>query len=143
MRHQPRSLVYVQLDEGNGGIALNLGEDGLAVQAVAGLMDDSLPRVRFQLSDSKEWIETAALVVWANETRKLLGLRFVELPEQSRRLIREWLDRELSINASAEVPEILDEGLDGRSAPPAMPVMHRPAPSEAVPTGPVPAVAGG
>ena len=140
MRHQPRSLVYVQLDEGNGGIALNLGEDGLAVQAVAGLMDDSLPRVRFQLSDSKEWIETAALVVWANETRKLLGLRFVELPEQSRRLIREWLDRELSINASAEVPEILDEGLDGRSAPPAMPVMHRPAPSEAVPTGPVPAV---
>jgi hypothetical protein len=91
LRHQPRSLVYVQLDEGNGGIALNLGEDGLAVQAVMGLMDDSLPRVRFQLSDSKEWIETGALVVWANETRKLLGLRFVELPEHSRQLIREWL----------------------------------------------------
>jgi TonB family protein len=63
----------------------------------------------------------------------------VELPEHSRQLIREWLERELSVNANAEVPEILDEGLEGRSPPPAMPaslpmpVMHRPTPSEPVP----------
>lgn len=132
-RHQPRSLVYVELDEGNGGIALNIGEDGLAVQAVMSLMDDFLPRVRFRLPESKEWIETTARVVWANEARKLLGLRFEELSEQSRQTIREWFERERSQNQDtdkdqdAEAPELLAEGLEGRIMPPA-PMLVMPAP---------------
>jgi TonB family protein len=105
LRHQPQSLVYVELDEGNGGIALNIGEDGMAVQAVMGLMDDFLARVRFQLSESKEWIETSAQVTWSNETRKLLGLRFVELPEESRQLIRQWVERESSRSEDAGSPD--------------------------------------
>jgi len=104
LRLQPPSLVYVELDEGNGGIALNLSENGMAVQAVMGLMDDTLSRVRFQLSESKEWIETSAEVAWANETRKLLGLRFVDMPEHSRNLIRKWLDRENSVNQDMGAP---------------------------------------
>ncbi len=118
LRHQPRSIVYVELDEGNGGIALNLSEDGLAVQSVMPLMDDFLARLRFQLSESKEWIETSAQVVWTNESRKLVGLRFMGLPEVSRGLIREWLEREDLPNKEADGPQILSEGLEGRAAPP-------------------------
>jgi TonB family protein len=90
-RQAVRTIAYVELDEGNGGIVLNASEGGLSVQAVMGLMEDSLPKMRFQLSESKDWLETGARVVWANESRKVAGLQFVELPEEARLHIRDWL----------------------------------------------------
>jgi TonB family protein len=90
-RQPVRALAYVELDEGNGGIVLNASEGGLSVQAVMSLMEDSLPKMRFQLSQSKDWLETSARVVWANESRKVAGLQFVDLPEQARLHIRQWL----------------------------------------------------
>src|SRR5579871_2012172 len=94
LRQQPRTLVYMELEGGNGGIALNISEDGFCVQAVVALMEDTLPHVRFQLPGRSEWIETSAHIIWANESRKLVGARFVELPEGSRQVIREWLEAE-------------------------------------------------
>lgn len=94
MRHPIRSLAYVELDEGNGGIVLNISEGGLAVQAVTSLMDDLLPGVRFQLSETESWIEANARITWTSESRKLAGLEFIGLPDESRVRIREWLGRE-------------------------------------------------
>jgi len=34
-RHQIQSLAYVNLDQANGGVIRNLGDTGLAIQAVA------------------------------------------------------------------------------------------------------------
>lgn len=93
-RQPIRSLAYVELDEGNGGIVLNVSEGGLSVQAVTSLMDDFLPAVRFQLSESDSWIQTGARITWAGQSRKVAGLEFVDLPEESRSQIREWLGRE-------------------------------------------------
>jgi len=101
-RQPLRSLSYVELDEGNGGIVLNIGEGGLSVQAVMSLMDDSLPRMRFQLSHSKDWVEASARIAWTNDSRKVAGLQFVNLPEQARSYIREWLSREASQAEGAE-----------------------------------------
>ncbi|HKV05812.1 MAG TPA: TonB family protein [Candidatus Acidoferrales bacterium] len=89
-----KSLSYVVLDEGNGGIILNISEGGLAVQAVTSLMDEQLPAVRFQLSQAHEWLETKARITWTGRSRKVAGLRFVDLPEQARGQIRELLSRE-------------------------------------------------
>jgi TonB family protein len=94
LRQPLRSLAYVELDEGNGGIILNLSEGGLAVQAVTSLMDDFLPGVRFQLSESEGWIQTNARITWTSESRKLAGLEFISLPEESRGRIRDWLSRQ-------------------------------------------------
>src|ERR1017187_3780282 len=89
-----RSLAYVELDEGNGGIILNISEGGLSVQAVTSLMDDLLPGVRFQLSESEGWIEATARITWTGPSRKVAGLEFVDLPEEARSRIREWFVRE-------------------------------------------------
>jgi len=102
LRHPLRSLSYVELDEGNGGIVLNAGEGGLSVQAVMSLMEEVLPRVRFQLAHSKEWVETGARVAWTSESRKVAGLQFLGLPEDTRAQIREWLSHEIS---QEEAPE--------------------------------------
>ncbi|HTZ99739.1 MAG TPA: TonB family protein [Candidatus Aquilonibacter sp.] len=92
-RQSTRTLSYVELDEGNGGIVLNASEGGLSVQAVMSLMEDALPKMRFQLSESNDWLETSARVVWANRTRKVAGLQFVDLPEEIRTQIRDWVAR--------------------------------------------------
>lgn len=111
-RQPVRTITYVELDEGNGGIVLNASEGGLSVQAVTSLMEDSLPRMRVRLSQSKYWIETAARVVWANESRKVAGLRFVNLSEQTRLHIREWLAEEaVGGDSSNEAPATSDREL--------------------------------
>ncbi len=73
-RQPIRTLAYVELDEGNGGIVLNVSEGGLSVQAFASLMDDVLPGVRFQLSESDGWIQANARITWTGQSRKLAGL---------------------------------------------------------------------
>jgi TonB family protein len=111
LRQPVRALAYVELDEGNGGIVLNASEGGLSVQAVMSLMEDSLPKMRFQLSQNNNWLETSARVVWANQSRKVAGLQFVDLPEQTRLQIREWLTGEAVGVEPAEghEPAVADE----------------------------------
>jgi TonB family protein len=99
------SLAYVELDEGNGGIILNISEGGLSVQAVAGLMDGLLPGVRFQLAETDTWIEANARITWTNETRKLAGLEFVDLSEDCRGSIRKWLERDSHPTAGSEAAD--------------------------------------
>src|SRR5215467_13048922 len=85
-RKSPRissnSLSYVNLDETNGGILLNVSETGLAVQAAMNVMEDVLPHVRLQIPRSKMWIEGSARVVWTSDSRKTLGIEFDHLPEE-------------------------------------------------------------
>ena len=100
MRQPIPSLAYVELDEGNGGIILNISEGGLSVQAVTSLMDDFLPGVRFQLSETESWIEANARITWTSQSRKLAGLEFIGLSEESRGRIRDWLNRD-SLTAAA------------------------------------------
>ncbi|MBZ5694958.1 MAG: TonB family protein [Acidobacteriia bacterium] len=97
-RQQLRSLAYVVLDEGNGGIVLNISEGGFSVQAVTSLVEDALPSVRFQLSGSREWIETGARIAWRGESKKVVGLAFVDLPDQAAGQIREWISRESALD---------------------------------------------
>lgn len=89
-RQPVRAIGYVQLDESNGGIILNINEGGFAVFAVAGLMDDHLSHIRFQIPQSDEWIETSGNVIWRSESKKLAGVRFSDLSEHARGQIREW-----------------------------------------------------
>jgi TonB family protein len=116
------SLAYVELDEGNGGIVLNVSEGGLAVQAVMSLMDDVLPSVRFQLSESDGWIRANARITWTGQSRKLAGLEFVGLPDDARGRIKEWLIREAlppgaALEASAASKETPEENESPTEAP--------------------------
>ena len=93
-RQLVQSLAYVELGYSNGGVALNVSEGGMAVQAIMSLYDDELPRLRVQLSHFKEAIEARAHIVWASDQRKLVGIEFIDLPEETRKLLREWVSLE-------------------------------------------------
>src|SRR5580704_9502208 len=102
LRQQVRSLAYIELGEGNGGIVLNISEGGLAVQAVMGLLQDHLPNMRFQFSQSKNWLETSGRIAWTSESKKTAGVEFVFLPEEAREQLKEWISLEAR---SSEIPE--------------------------------------
>src|ERR1700733_4911496 len=90
-RQQVRSLAYVELDKGNGGIILNVGEGGMAIQAVMSLSGNELPQLRVQLAHSKKQIQAKGRIAWTGELRKLAGVEFVDLTEETRAQIREWV----------------------------------------------------
>lgn len=94
-RRRVLSLEYIDLGSFNGGILLNLSEGGMYVQAVAGLSNDELPELNFRLPDSTYVVKTNAQIAWTGESRKDAGIQFVNLPEEARLKIREWVALEL------------------------------------------------
>lgn len=110
-RRQTSSLAYVDLGEDNGGLVLNVSEGGIAVHAAVMLAGDQLPKIRFQLPQSIEWIESAGKVNWTGDSRKNAGIEFVGLPEEARAQIRDWLT---SSEPVYEPPSVRRRTIDSR-----------------------------
>lgn len=135
-RQPIRSLAYVELDEGNGGIVLNVSEGGLSVHAVMSVVEDIVPHLRFQLAQSKDWIETSARIAWTNESRKVAGLQFVDLPESTRTRLREWLSLETSPATVVEATQ--EESAPSRQSHDLLPPTGSPAAAPATVVAPPP-----
>jgi TonB family protein len=91
VRRPVPSLAYVDMGENNGGIILNIGEDGLATTSAAPLDTDGLARMHFQLPGSSDWLEVSGEIAWISESKREAGLRFVDLSEDVRNRIRGWI----------------------------------------------------
>jgi hypothetical protein len=89
-RHELRTLVYVTLDDGNGGIIRNLSHEGLSVQAVARLRPEQRVRVRFELRSPRLRVEVRGQVSWSTGSGQC-GIRFVDLPARTAYQIDEWI----------------------------------------------------
>lgn len=93
-RHQVKSLAYLDIGPDNGGIVLNISERGLAVHAVSVLPPEPVIGLRIQLPKSSKRLETRAKVAWTSGTKKEAGVEFIDLPEEARLEIVEWLSSE-------------------------------------------------
>src|SRR5947209_10748781 len=89
-RHDLRTLTYVTLDQGNGGIIRNLTHDGIGVQVVAGVRPQQQLRVRFELRYPRVRVETHGEVTWATPSGQC-GIRFLDMPPKTTRQINEWI----------------------------------------------------
>jgi len=85
------SLAYLDLGDNNGGVILNIGEDGLAATLVEPLYTDVVARMRFQLPGSSDWLEAQGKITRISESKKEAALRFVDFSEDSRDRIRNWV----------------------------------------------------
>jgi len=98
VRTTPASRAYVELGGANGGIVLNVSETGMAVVATDRLMpfviDDYLPLIRFQLPSLEQSVEVSAQIVWLAESKKSVGIRFVDLTAQASKQISNWIESE-------------------------------------------------
>ncbi len=150
-RHRVAGLMYLDLGSGNGGFPINISEDGMAFQGVRPLEQGQEICVKFKLDGVAELVTAKAKVVWLTETRKGGGLQFIDLAEDSRRQINEWIafqehgGRPIERPAAA-ISHVKPEGLgpapavplvadQGDSPTQSIPIITIQLPSSSLPTG--------
>ncbi len=97
-RRHSRILVspqtFIKLGEHSAGIILNISEGGLAVTSAEILTADHVAPMQFQLPGSREWIETNGEIAWITKSKTEAGIRFANLPDNTRKKIRKWISQE-------------------------------------------------
>ncbi|MBI3644961.1 MAG: SEL1-like repeat protein [Acidobacteriales bacterium] len=96
IRHRLHTPVYASFNGPNTGMVLDLSElldlheDGFAVQTSPRLEVDRVLNLSLDLPETKAHIHGAGHVVWSDSAGRG-GIRFSGLPDQSGRLLKEWL----------------------------------------------------
>jgi protein TonB len=104
-RRRIDQLVYASFGPGNGGILLNLSHGGASFQGIAGVRTGQLIDLSFKLPGADSTIEARGEVLWSNDSGKGGGLRFIDLSDEARQRLSEWLggDAPSSANFAEEV----------------------------------------
>jgi len=98
--HAPASIAYSNA-ENVAATLLDLSEDGLAIQAERRLPPRCKVYFQFNLPGEKSSVRLSGDVVWQDSTGRV-GIRFVDVPQTSRRTMNEWIKGSLSRLAEAE-----------------------------------------
>jgi TonB family protein len=93
-RCQIRPCSYVELGQDNGGMLLNIGEGGFAIATAECVTSDGFPSIRIQFTGSMDLIDVSGQVAWISESKREVGIRFVNLKEEARRIIAARISRE-------------------------------------------------
>lgn len=114
-RYKTHSPAYARLQNDSGNVMLDLSEildineDGIAIQAAPPLEPNRKVNLCLDLSETNASIQTTGFVVWSDRSGRA-GIRLPNLPDVSRRQLREWLflnalatcgDRGVSAKATA------------------------------------------
>ena len=101
LRVVPDTLVFIQLEHDDGGKVLNVSEGGLSFEAFAPIPNRRGP-IHFWFSlDLSDRIEATCRLVWTDATKRVGGLRFLELSPGARNQIRNWISQSFKRKASA------------------------------------------
>jgi TonB family protein len=96
-RRRIGSLAYLDIGSDNGGMVLDLTENGLALQAFNPLIGQTRLSLRIQPPISRKRIVATAEISWLSDSKTEAGLKFLELSEDARMEIAEWLATETSV----------------------------------------------
>jgi len=98
--HSPASIAYGTA-ENVPATLLDLSEDGLAIQSERKLPLRCKVYFQFNLPGGKSAVRLSGDVVWQDSSGRV-GIRFVDVPQTSRRTLREWIKGSLTRLATAE-----------------------------------------
>jgi c-di-GMP-binding flagellar brake protein YcgR len=98
--HAPASITYANT-ENVAATLLDLSEDGLAIQSERRLPPRCKVYFQFNLPGEKSSVRLSGDVVWQDSSGRV-GIRFVDVPQASRRTMNEWIKSSLSRLAKAE-----------------------------------------
>ena len=126
VRQRVRSLAYLDVVPNNGGIVLNLSENGLALQAV-NPFDETRVSLRIQPPKSRRRIEASAEITWLSESKTQAGLQFLELSEEARLEIADWVADESGLAEQrplSDLPAVPTQQIPSNRATPESPRMR-------------------
>ena len=98
--HAPASITYANA-ENVAATLLDLSEDGLAIQSERRLPPRCKVYFQFNLPGEKSSVRLSGDVVWQDSSGRV-GIRFVDVPQTSRRTMNEWIKSSLARLAQAE-----------------------------------------
>jgi DNA-binding NarL/FixJ family response regulator len=98
--HAPASIAYGNA-ENVAATLLDLSEDGLAIQSERRLPPRCKVYFQFNLPGDKSSVRLSGDVVWQDSSGRV-GIRFVDVPQTSRRTLNEWIKGSLARLAAAE-----------------------------------------
>jgi TonB family protein len=109
-RQRMDSIAYLDIGPDNGGIVLNLSEEGMAVQVVSHLDKQADIRLKVKLPNSQARIELTARIIWLNESSRRAGMRFLAAQPEGHDQIQEWIRSQTSPRAPLEEsPKVMEE----------------------------------
>jgi hypothetical protein len=93
-RQSPRkrfdSLLYVELEPGNGGLVVNFSEHGFGFRAARRVRSKQDIQFAFNL-DAKRRLQGRGRLEWTDDDGRLAGVQFTDVSDEFRREIRGWL----------------------------------------------------
>jgi hypothetical protein len=116
-RHQIHRFAYFNLDrsndqsnqqnndQNNGGIIRNLGEAGIAIQAVAPLQANQQVFLRFELVNPRVRVAAVGRVAWADPAGQA-GVEFLALPPRALRQLKEWMFLQLLTTSAQAIGDL-------------------------------------
>ena len=96
VRQKVHSPAYASFNGGSDDMVLdlsevlNISERGAAIQTSSPFEVDRHVNLCLDLSETRSYLHTTGQVVWADKSGRI-GVRFPELPDDSRRKLQEWL----------------------------------------------------
>ncbi|HXY52447.1 MAG TPA: PilZ domain-containing protein [Terriglobales bacterium] len=100
----PTTLDYANIEKAQATL-LDLGEEGLSLQSEHKLPPRCRVYFQFNLPSSPALVRLSGEVVWQDSAGRV-GIRFADVPQSSRRILRDWLRESLAVanNAGASAP---------------------------------------
>jgi len=90
----PRTLIYVACGESNGGMVLNVNDDGMAISMAIPIGDEAYSNVHVRMNGLAQSIEVHGRMAWTTKSKKRAGIQLVNVSDEHRGQIREWLSQE-------------------------------------------------
>ncbi len=94
VRVLPRTLIYVACGESNGGMVLNVSEDGIAVSMAIPVGDEAYSNLHVRMNGLAHSVEVHGRMAWTTKSKKRAGIQLVDVSDEQRGQIREWLAQE-------------------------------------------------
>ncbi len=125
VRQKLHSPVYASFNGPETGLVvdlselLDLHEDGFAVQTSERLETNRAVTLCLELPETNNFIHGSGQVIWSDDAGRG-GIRFCELPESSRKILKEWLFANLMIacsNYSARMEQLARREREELSGP--------------------------
>jgi putative methionine-R-sulfoxide reductase with GAF domain len=122
VRHRVHTPAYASLNGGSDDMVLDLSEvldiseRGAAIQTSSSWDISRTLNLCLDLSETKTYLHTTGYVVWADRTGRV-GVRFPDLPEESRRKLQEWLFLNAMVGAANYAARHGDFDLQPRQPP--------------------------
>ena len=114
LRHKVHTPAFASFDGVTGGMILDLSEQGMSMQTAAPLDMQRPIQLHLNLPEPVGNLDTTGYIAWADALGRA-GVRFSELPEESRLRLREWLT--LNDSAPSRKAPTLSVGEPSASGP--------------------------